>query len=82
MENLIREYQFEYTCQDDPDELILIMCGDTWGARECEIARQVLRKEWDKKVYGISMANDYSMSFVLLSFLISCRLILSDFTNF
>ena len=67
MENLIRSYQFNYTCTNNPEELILIMCGDAWDARECQVARQVLREQWHKKVYGISSAYSHSLSMVLLS---------------
>ena len=70
LENLIREYGFDYACQDDPSELILIMCGDAWQARECQIAKQVLRQAWDKKVLGTSQANYHSTSFLFLSFLL------------
>lgn len=70
MENLIRSYQFEYVCKDDPEELLLIMCSDAWNARECQIAREVLRKQWDKKVYGTSSAYSHSFSMGLLIFFI------------
>ncbi len=70
MENLVQEYQFEYTCTDDPDELLLIMCGDEWGARECQVARDVLRKEWNRKLFGKSTINNHSISLVFLSLII------------
>ena len=70
MENLIRSYGFDYSCQDDPDELILIMCGDAWNARECQIAKDVLRKQWNNKLFGISSANSHSLSLVLFFSLI------------
>ncbi len=70
MENLVRNSKFEYTCTDDPEELLLVMCGDEWEARECSIARQVLRQEWNKKVFGTSKANYHSISFLSLCFLI------------
>ncbi len=62
LENIIRNSTFEYTCTDDPDELILIMCADQWGARECQVARNVLRTEWDRKVHRKSNANHHSTS--------------------
>lgn len=54
LEELVRRQGFDYACKDDPDELILIMCGSEWNARECQIARQVLRYAWDRKLYGRS----------------------------
>ncbi|CAF3843081.1 unnamed protein product, partial [Adineta steineri] len=68
LEHLIRDAQFEYICIDDPDELLLIMCGDSWGARECEVARTALRRAWDLKVLGKSNANHYPLSLLLLFF--------------
>ncbi len=70
LENLVRNSQIEYQCKDDPEELILIMCGDEWEARECQIARQVLRKEWEKKVFGKSTTIYHSKSFFILFSLI------------
>ncbi len=67
LEALIRNQGFDYACKDDPDELILIMCGNQWDARECQIARQVLRREWDTKLNGIS--NNKKSSLTLISFL-------------
>jgi hypothetical protein len=75
LEKLIRDAGIEYTCQDDPEELILIMCGNEWEARECQVAREVLRKQWDKKVFGKSTTIYHSTS----SFILFCLFILSDF---
>jgi len=66
LENLVRNSQIEYQCKDDPEELILIMCGDQWEARECQIARQALRIEWKKKVFGKSTTIYHSTSFLIL----------------
>ena len=54
------------------------MCGDEWEARECQIARQALRKEWDKKVFGISKGHLHPISTVFLLFNIGI-VFLSDF---
>ncbi|CAF0759290.1 unnamed protein product [Adineta ricciae] len=66
LEKLIRDAQFEYNCVDDPDELIMLMCADSWGARECQVARNSLRQLWDIKLYGTSNAIIHSLSFVVL----------------
>lgn len=58
LEKLVLEQGFEFDCRDDPEELILIMCGDQWDARECQIARNVLRHAWDIKLYGTSSSNE------------------------
>jgi len=79
LEDLIRSAQFEYACKDDPEELILIMCADQWEARECQVARQVLRQEWDRKVFGKSNANYQSLSFLFLFFTGVFSQILSNF---
>ncbi|CAF1134155.1 unnamed protein product [Adineta steineri] len=78
LEHLIRDAQFEYICIDDPDELLLIMCGDSWGARECEVARTALRRAWDLKVLGKSNANYYPLSLLLLFFTGIFRQMLSN----
>jgi hypothetical protein len=65
LEELILSRGFDYACKDDPDELILIMCGVQWHARECEIARRVLRQSWDTKLYGISDSNRISLSLII-----------------
>ena len=44
------------------------MCGNQWDARECQIARQVLRREWDRKLYGQS--NQTKTSLTLIIFLL------------
>ncbi|CAF1258644.1 unnamed protein product, partial [Adineta steineri] len=62
LEDLITNNGFEYACKDDPEELILIMCGNQWEARECQIARRVLRQAWDTKLYGTSNSNQKSLS--------------------
>ncbi|UJR33834.1 hypothetical protein I4U23_021257 [Adineta vaga] len=71
LEELVLNKGFQYACKDDPEELILIMCGNQWEARECQIARRVLRQAWDTKLYGtsISKQNSYSFSLFLLTFL-------------
>ncbi len=66
LENLVRDSQIEYQCKDDPEELILIMCADEWEARECQIARQALGIEWEKKVFGKSTTIYHSTSFLIL----------------
>jgi len=40
------------------------MCGNQWDARECQIARTVLRQAWDNKLYGISDSNQKSLSLI------------------
>ncbi|CAF4514462.1 unnamed protein product, partial [Rotaria sp. Silwood2] len=70
LETIVRNYQIEYICKDDPEELILIMCSNEWEARECQLARQVLRKEWDQKLFGKSNSNYHSVSFLFLFFLL------------
>ncbi len=67
LEELIQNQGFDYACKDDPDELILIMCGNQWDARECQIARQVLRHEWNNKLNG--QANYKTSSLLLIIFL-------------
>jgi hypothetical protein len=69
-ETIRNSSQIEYSCIDDPDELLLVMCGDEWGTRECQVARQALRKEWDKKVFGKSNANFHSTSILFFICLI------------
>ncbi|CAF1263194.1 unnamed protein product [Adineta ricciae] len=66
LENLILAQGFQYACKDDPEELILIMCGNQWEARECQIARHVLRQAWDMKLYGTSLSKRNSHSFLLV----------------
>ncbi|CAF4175051.1 unnamed protein product [Rotaria sordida] len=66
LETIIRGYNIDYACKDDPEELILIMCSDQWEARECQIARKVLRQQWDIKVYGKSNTIYHSISFLFL----------------
>lgn len=70
MERLVRNSGFDYSCQDDPDELILIMCSNNWEAFECHLARQVLRTTWKKKLYGNSKSDRNSLSFLLLPFIL------------
>jgi hypothetical protein len=41
------------------------MCGSQWDARECQIARRVLRQAWDTKLYGISDSNKKSLSLII-----------------
>jgi hypothetical protein len=65
LEELVRNKGFEYACKDDPEELLLIMCGVEWEARECQIARQVLRQAWNKKLYGTSDSNQTSLSLII-----------------
>ncbi|CAF4663363.1 unnamed protein product, partial [Rotaria sp. Silwood2] len=62
----VQSYDIEYLCKDDPEELILIMCNDQLEARECQIAKHVLRQQWDKKLFGRSNANYHSISFLVL----------------
>jgi hypothetical protein len=69
LEGLIRSGGFDYACKDDPEELILIMCGDQWEARECQIARRVLRQAWDTKLYGTSNSRQNSSSLIFVFFL-------------
>ncbi|CAF3416054.1 unnamed protein product [Rotaria sp. Silwood2] len=66
----VQSYDIEYLCKDDPEELILIMCNDQLEARECQIAKHVLRQQWDKKLFGRSNANYHSISFLVLFSLI------------
>jgi hypothetical protein len=65
LEQLILDKGFDYACKDDPDELILIMCGEQWDARECQIARQVLRRAWDTKLYGTANINHKPLSLII-----------------
>ncbi len=65
LENSVRTQGFDYSCKDDPDELILIMCGNQWNARECQIAREVLRQQWNIKLYGTSDRTNNSLSLVI-----------------
>ncbi|CAF0968635.1 unnamed protein product [Didymodactylos carnosus] len=53
LEKAVISLGFKYTCTDDPDELLLIMCGLDWQARECQIARKVLHDAWQKKLNSI-----------------------------
>jgi hypothetical protein len=62
LEELILSRGFDYACKDDPEELILIMCGNQWEARECQIARRVLRQAWDTKLNGTSNSNRNSLA--------------------
>lgn len=66
LENFIRNNGFGYECIDDPDELLMVMCGDQWNARECQAARKALRKEWDWKLFRKSHGNYQSYSIFLL----------------
>lgn len=66
LEKLVRTQGFDYACKDDPDELILIMCGNEWNARECQIARSVLRQEWNRKLYGTSHSQMNSLPLPIL----------------
>ncbi|CAF3614707.1 unnamed protein product [Rotaria socialis] len=67
LERLVQNKGFDYACEDDPEELILIMCSEHWHARECQVARQVLRQTWNKKLYGISNSNRNLLSLVIFS---------------
>ncbi|CAF0815264.1 unnamed protein product [Rotaria sordida] len=67
LEKLVRSHGFDYACKDDPEELILIMCSDKWEARECQIAREVLRQTWNIKLYGKSNSNRNSLSLIVFS---------------
>ncbi|CAF2856862.1 unnamed protein product [Rotaria sp. Silwood2] len=67
LEELVRSQGFDYACEDDPEELILIMCSNKWEARECQIARQALRQTWDIKLYGKSNSNRNSLSLIVFS---------------
>lgn len=62
LENMILRSQIEYVCKDDPDELILIMCRNALESRECQIAKQILRQEWNKKLFRTSNGSYYSVS--------------------
>jgi hypothetical protein len=62
LEELILSKGFDYACKDDPEELILIMCGNQWEARECQIARRVLRQAWDTKLNRTSNSNRNSLA--------------------
>ena len=66
LEESVRRQGFDYVCKDDPDELILIMCGNQWNARECQIARQVLRYAWDRKLSGKSNYTQVSLVLLLI----------------
>lgn len=66
LERLVRNAQIDYECIDDPEELILVMCGEQYGARECQAARQTLRTQWDWKVHGKSIGSLLSYSKLLL----------------
>ncbi|CAF1202608.1 unnamed protein product [Rotaria sp. Silwood1] len=70
LEKIVRNYSIEYECKDDPEQLILMMCSDQWEARECFMARQILRQQWNLKVFGKSNAISHSISFVFLFFII------------
>jgi hypothetical protein len=41
------------------------MCGEQWDARECQIAREVLRDAWDKKLNGTANSNHKSLSLII-----------------
>lgn len=73
LEKLVRDNGFQYACIDDPEELLMVMCGDNWNARECQVARQALRKQWDLKVFGKSHAicTSYSIILLILSYFLS-----------
>ncbi len=75
LENLVRTQGLDYSCKDDPDELILIMCGNQWNARECQIAREVLRHQWNIKLSGTSDRTNNSLSLVIF-FLIFLSIII------
>lgn len=51
------------------------MCGDQWGARECDIARRVLRQAWDTKLYGISDSNQKSLSVIIFFWIFILKII-------
>ena len=77
LEELVRRQGFNYQCRDDPEELILIMCSEQWEAHECDIARQVLKQTWHKKLYGTSNGNQNSLVFIVLSLSFLFRVTLS-----
>ncbi|CAF0778940.1 unnamed protein product [Rotaria sp. Silwood1] len=64
LEKTVQSQGFDFACKDDPEELILIMCSDKWDARECQIARQVLRQTWNIKLHGTSNSNRNSLSLI------------------
>lgn len=76
LEEFVRQQGFDYACEDDPDELLLIMCGTEWNARECQIARQVLRYAWDRKLYGRSNPTKMSLELMLVSLMFFLVIIL------
>lgn len=80
LEDSVRQAGIEYKCVDDPEELLLIMCGDEWEARECQVARTALREQWNKKVFGNSTIIYNSTTFILILFslFINYRFFLSD----
>jgi hypothetical protein len=74
LEDSVQNKGFDYACVDDPDELILIMCGNQWDARECQIARQVLRQAWNKKLHGTSDSKKNSFSLFVVFYLFLCKI--------
>lgn len=44
------------------------MCGDQWEASECQVAKYALRKQWNNKLLGKSIAIQYSFTFHLFLF--------------
>ena len=83
LENLVRDAQFAYSCTDDPDDLILMMCGDAWSSRECLVARNLLRQTWNAKLNGTAIptlngapnANSLSAAALFLMTLLFHRII-------
>ena len=83
LENLVRNAQFAYSCTNDPDDLILMMCGDAWNSRECLVARNLLRQTWNAKLNGTVIptlngtpnGNSFSAAALFLITLLSHRLI-------
>jgi hypothetical protein len=50
LENLVVGYKFNYSCEDDPAKLILIMCEEAPQTRECQIAENYLGRVWSQTV--------------------------------
>ncbi|CAF1101961.1 unnamed protein product [Rotaria sordida] len=78
LEDLVRQRGFDYTCEDDPDALLMIMCGNEYNARECQVARRILRQEWDAKLFGQSLQNQpelFLLIFVLFIVMLCAALL-------
>ena len=63
LKEAIESNGFVYSCEDDPDALLFLMCNDYRTAKDCQNVQMKLRDVWKEK---LSDANCRSISLILL----------------